>query len=366
MKIGSLRFLAAEVKIEIGTRMTTYEIIDWRLSQNAVAAERLQRLLNIGEVNGFCIEAHFKNVRAMQRLAETMPTDRYALYCWVKELDSADILREEFKKIGKAEISYGHRGIEIYPDLLLPHGDGVFSNPHTLILAYSERRIQIETSQDREVRIASVSERLQAVLSRIMGGDVEKITPSISWKDGLCDYAYSIEIDCSLVQNVANALASELRLEGGVGSFELLGTAEEIAKMAKNPKLLLGAFPPSLPSFNANVGGTSFAAGRSSFQFPIIGATSDKLPLIAESMDRIEDIELSRFLARYVGWQLGNKRGPRLAGNFIMISNKSNPVIYLGFDQYSPKDPAISEYVDALGPIVGDMGGRFKKVPHFE
>jgi hypothetical protein len=347
--------------------MTSYAITGFQMKNCTDAAVNLLSLLEMlsPDSGDFCVEAHFKTIDAMKRLADDLLSSRFALYCWRNMENPAEFSRQEFQSIRTARLLFDSREIHINSDPPMPPYDWNGKVIDSVHVGYTERE-----SKPQEPGSSRPSARTQ----RLFQGAVERITgnsATVHVRDSASAksraYSYSSVVHLAETASLVEELCRQFELSRGLGSFEFLGTAAEIEMLALGGQYSLSEFPAGCWSFNASAGKTPFALARYSFCYPVLNVPRGDLTRVAALIDSFDaDLSQISIIRKYVSWKLMDGRcSPKCQGNYALVSReKTGYELSVGFEQYADADPSVKQYLKFATPFLSARGIGLKRMPN--
>jgi hypothetical protein len=349
--------------------MPNYEIIGWKLPSCTAAVEKLLLVLRTLtlDVMELSVEAHFENLDALTAFAKSVTSSRYACYCWTPIEGPYTFLAPEYRAIGKARIVFNERTITVDAQSSLPPYDWDGRPSALANVAYSEKHIEpVQTNfEERSEQIArAVGEIAQGFVN---AREQAEVGIASAGSGGIRECYYWVRCPEAQLPPFLKELAVRFNLASGVGSFEFLGSPDQIRALHVGRKYQLTNFPPDCWSFNSGTGKTPFAIERASFLYPVLNIKTTQLDRVSRSIEELNGrLPICRISRKYVSWKLGPSiYSPRTQGNYALVSKqKTGYRIFIGFEQYADGDPTLRDFKSAAGPALKALGSSLKSVPY--
>jgi hypothetical protein len=346
--------------------MPHFQITGWDPRTLSVAVNKTVPLLeHLAEESAMlCLEAHFRDLDAVKRLAEVIPSHEFACYCWSEFPNSREFDRPEFQKLSQAQVVFENASVLFGPrDIPQPYDwDG-----HALdeiVLTLELRSVHRAPREDHDPS-AAVTKLFADAARNVLGHGSEGAVKTTSiYRNEIVAHQYTIIVPSKHAATLASELSVTFRLRNGVGSYEFLGTPAELEILEREGHYHFSGFPAGCWNLNAPLN-TRFALARQSFLRPVLNVTAAQLRQAATVLDSLGDrIARCAVVRKYLAWRLrGNKVSPRTQGNYIFISQqKAGYAIFVGFEQYADTDPSVKEFTAAAAPMVESLGATLKKV----
>lgn len=349
--------------------MTNYEITGWDLATCALGTARLWELLNLLSENPdrLCLEAHFEDYESMALMAHKIPSSRFALYGWGEIGDATFFKRPECPAIQSARIVYERRSLTLAPDEEMPAYDWHGNPSGTSGVVLAERHQEPVDKENRDPSATTLA--LVSELATNVAGATAKIKTSSAMTGDYREHSYLVSLPRPLAITYMQALSGRLELRNGIGSFEFLGTVEDLKTLFTSGHYRFDNFPKGCWSWNNGVGKTPFALDRASFLRPVLNLNVEPLADVGTAIDHLgSKIVRCSFVRKYVPWKLRSGRlSPRIQGNYAMLSTqKKGYALMIGFDQYADDDPPLKEFKDFVTPLLVGMGCKLKPIPYIK
>ena len=311
----------------------------------------------------FSLEAHLKDIESVRGLAAELPSTEFALYCWAKVHDADFFNRAESHLIRSARLLFGSWKMLLMEDLEMPPYDWNGLSSARLRLHLSQTLPEPVTADNRNPNpaLASVVKHIAMPLT---GPDII-VKTSTSMRGDDREHTYMITFPVEVATELIKAFCDAFALCNGVGSFEFVGSSEEVESLVASRTYELEAFPSNCWSLNGSFGRTPLALQRDSSLYPVLNIEVRRIPSVTAVIDSLQNrVPVCRLSRKYLSWKLmGSRTSPRVRGNYAsFLKWKDEYSFQIGFEQYADQDPAVKEYLAAVRPIVEQMGGTLKPI----
>jgi len=345
--------------------MADFEVVGWALPTLSAASQKALALLKrlALETKAFCVEAYFRDLGAVTHLAQAMPSDRFACYCWNKIRDGGELRSTEFEAMGRARLVFGRHEVSVYDDRDLPWYDWDGRPSGFAIVSVAIWHPPPVDTQDREPSSAMI-QLCTEIGRKVAASEPEPIKTSTSFENQGRKHTYLMKVPKVKAGLAASEICSRLALCDGYGSYEFLGPPAFLESIQRSGRFLFEGFPTHCWSQNAQVG-TPFALARQAFLSPVPNVTCERLPAAAAVLDCLGDrVADCGVIADYLAWKLAMGRvSPRTGGNYILISRrKAGYTISVGFEQFADEDPSVREFTAYARPVVEEMSAQLKRL----
>ncbi|MDX1952959.1 MAG: hypothetical protein SFY81_12325 [Verrucomicrobiota bacterium] len=347
--------------------MKNYEIIGWGTENCAQGVERLLQLIDRLSTGAerLCLETHFSDFKSLQTVAEVLPSSRFAFYGWCRVESAKFFDRPEFNAAKSGSCIFNHRFLHLAEDTdIPPYGWNGLPSGRSMV-AYWERYAEPVEKDQREPD-PQIIEALEKTAG-VTAGQALPVKTSTARMGDFREHSYMIFPVTSQVAPLLQAISEQFNLQEGVGSFEFLGSADDLEKLLKSNRYHIENFPPNCWSFNDGDGKTPFALERASFLNPVLNLNIDDLPKVAALIDSLgSKIVQCSVIRKYLSWKLPNGVSPHTRGNYVLLSKqkKGDYALFAGFDQYADDDPSPKEFLSFASKILGHHGVKLKSVPY--
>lgn len=344
-----------------------FEVTGCELANLSIGADRVLALAQelAQDATEFCLEAHFHDLEALKRLSELVPSNRYACYCWRPIADPHALRDAELGSIRNARLVFGDTSISVEEGHALPPYDWDGRPSEIVTLRLVRRHLKPLSTEDTQPS-PTTAQLCSEIAARVLGAELtEPVKTVTEWTDDGRAHNYLMAVSRAKAASVAAELCSTLSLSGGVGSFELLGTASQVEKVQRSGKYFFEGFPANCWSFNQGKGKTPFALERASLLLPVLNVNSSQLRQAASILDSLGSrVTRCGVVRRYVAWKLESGRvSPRTQGNYLLLSQQNvGCALFIGFEQYADDDPTIAQFTSCASARLEPLGVKLKKL----
>jgi hypothetical protein len=348
--------------------MKNFEIVGWNLQDFRTGSERLMELLQLlsGENDRLCLEVHVRSIESVKQLSAKLSPSRFALYCWSK-FESPFFDQPECQSLHSASLVFGHRFLLMTPDFDMPAYDSDGAPANSTRITFTERHPEPVNDKGRKPD-SHILSLIEAVAETVVGPEF-RLRTSTTMTGDTREHSYMVFLPVGKAVSLVRELCRELGLRDGLGSWEFLGSVEDLESLLTSGHYVLDEFPPDCWSWNGSVGRTPFAVGRGSFVHPVLNIEAPQLATISPVIDSLGDsIVRCSLVRKYLSWKLSSARNsPKTQGNYALLSKqKKGYAVLLGFEQYAKGDPPLKEFKAAVLPILHGFGAKLKSIPYIK
>ena len=346
--------------------MNHFQITGWSIQTLALAGEKMLLLLNeLASLDGgFAVEAHCKDLAALKCISNVAPSSRCAFYGWKCISSGSELKGRAFSSMRRGLLKFGHTTIYINDSLELPpyNWEGVESNFTDIsVNVFHPEPLRTEEKEPSKKLI----EMLSTLAVELTGENIPSLKTGTSWKETGRDHSYLLKVPRPTAVEVTAAICSKLGLHDGVGSFEFVGTYDDISSIFQSLEFRAEEFPATCWSLNYPED-TMFSYGLSVFLLPLENVPASKLIETSARIDELGEKVLFRSVVkRYIAWKLlSGTLSPRVQGNYVLISHEASRrySIFLGYDRFEDTDPSVRSFTSYAGSVLDRMGVQLKKV----
>jgi len=343
-----------------------YEIEGWALSTGVDAERRLLQVIELLSTGAdtFCLEAHFNDLHTLEVVAKAVPSSRFSLFGWTTIENESFFSRPECSSIQSARVVFGDQFLTVSRhDELPPYDwDGIPNN--IMAVSLVERHVEpvkADSAEPSQCVLAFVKQLSEDVGAR-------QIKASTSMKGDYRDHNYMAFLHRSKIANFLGSICAKLRLENGIGAFEILGTAAILRLLINQGNYRLGQYPSNCWSFNDGVGKTPFALERASFLYPVLNLNSSSIIEVIGLLDSLKSSVCRTSVTRkYLSWKVDGQNTPKTQNNYIRLSKqKSGYALLIGYEQFSNSDTSVAQFASEATSILGRFGAKLKPIPYIK
>lgn len=344
-----------------------YEISGWELNSLSTSANKVLLLARELSVNTteFCIEAHFRDLDALKRVSEIVPSNRYACYCWRPIAAPSELRDAEFAEIRNVRVVFDHTSISVEESHALPVYDWDGRPGESVTLRLVRQHSKPLSEHSKQPSMATI-ELCSAIAASVLGSSLpEPVKTVTEWTDEGRAHNYLMTVPKSKAALIASELSSRLALAGGVASFEFLGTANQIEEIQRRGHYSFDRFPANCWSFNQGGGRTPFALERAGFIAPVLNVDDSRLVQAAATLDSLNArVTGCSIVRRYIAWRLeASHVSPRTRGNYLLLSQQRvGCALFVALEQYADRDPTSQQFAASAAGRMEPLGIRLKKV----
>jgi hypothetical protein len=346
--------------------MNHFEITGWELPTLAEASEKAALLLEklAASPGVFAVEAHCHDHETLRRVANNAPSGRCTCYCWLPIVDGREFKVEHFAGLRSVRVVSKNTVIAINETVDLPpyEWDGKPSNCSSISLTiFHPAPLKPEEKRPSE----EIVELLSKLGAEEAGQRFSSVKTSSSWQESGREHSYLFSVLQSKASTLLSEIWSRLELLDGVGSFEFVGSPDQLAGIYSSSGFRFEQFPAKCWNLNYPAD-TVFSYGTSVFLVPTPNVNLGQLRSVAAIIDKLEgQVKFRSVVKKYISWKLAEGGFSRnVQGNYLLVSQRKlgDYVIYVGFERYEDKDPATRKFTTFASSVLGGMGLQMKKV----
>jgi len=348
--------------------MKHFEIRGWHLPTLTECIKKALALLGAisGEQDGFSMEAHCKDLVTLKYLADVAVPTCCACYCWRDLVGEEQLRGELFSLMRRAYIVFDEIILTLNADSEdIPERDWNGEPPAFSIVTLKTLH-RPPLASDAKSPSSKVIELLSTIGGRVVGSTFQSIATTTAWIDQGREHSYFMKVPRERSSEILSYICHQFDLTNGRGSFEFLGTPDEIDLIRQSDTFHFDGFPADCWNLNYPAD-TVLSFGTSVFMYPVQNIKSHQLLPAASLIDRLEGaVGYRMLLKRYLSWKLpGERLSPRLRGNYLVVSRLKTGyyAIFLGFDRSEDSDPPYRQFIKFSAPIIEEMGAELANVP---